>query len=103
MYRTSQQFIIRLSDSAAIPIDLRNADYAKYLVWVSEGNTPDPEPQGPNPRIAEIENRLDVLDRKTVRVLRSKALGRDKPADLVKLAEWEDEADALRAELSGLS
>jgi hypothetical protein len=32
----------RLSDNAFIPFDEGNRDYQKYLVWISEGNTPEP-------------------------------------------------------------
>ena len=34
--------ITRLSDGASIPADPANTDYAAYLVWLSEGNTPTP-------------------------------------------------------------
>ena len=34
--------ITRLSDGASIPADEDNTDYAAYLVWLSEGNTPEP-------------------------------------------------------------
>ena len=33
--------IIRKSDGASIPKDPDNTDYAKYLKWVDEGNTPE--------------------------------------------------------------
>jgi hypothetical protein len=34
--------IIRVADGAAIPIDSENADYAAYLKWLEDGNTPAP-------------------------------------------------------------
>lgn len=34
--------IFRRSDSAYIPNDPANRDYAEYLEWLEAGNTPDP-------------------------------------------------------------
>ena len=37
-----QQFVIRLSDNAYIPLAEENKDYQQYLKWVEAGNTPLP-------------------------------------------------------------
>ena len=43
MYKlTSGTTIIRLADNAFIPNDPANTDYAAYLKWYNEGNTPEP-------------------------------------------------------------
>jgi hypothetical protein len=34
--------IARVADGACIPPDPENRDYADYLAWLAEGNTPDP-------------------------------------------------------------
>ena len=34
--------IQRISDDTYIPFDPANTDYAQYLIWLEEGNTPDP-------------------------------------------------------------
>ena len=56
MYKLGEKFrdtdtpscIWRLSDNASIPLDPANTDYAEYLKWLDEGNTPlpaDPQPE----------------------------------------------------------
>lgn len=43
MYKlTRETSILRLSDSASIPADPRNSDYAEYLAWVAGGNAATP-------------------------------------------------------------
>jgi hypothetical protein len=40
--------IKRIADNAFIPHDPANTDYAEYLKWLDEGNTPlpaDPQPE----------------------------------------------------------
>ena len=34
--------VVRLEDMASIPFDPANTDYAEYLKWLAEGNTPLP-------------------------------------------------------------
>jgi len=37
-----QNFVIRTSDNAYIPMDEANTDYQAYLKWVAEGGVPTP-------------------------------------------------------------
>ena len=39
--------ILRITDETFIPPDPANTDYAAYLAWVEEGNTPEPAPAPP--------------------------------------------------------
>lgn len=55
MYKlTSSSTIIRTTDGASIPADLRNSDYAAYLVWRVAGNTPEPVDVLPRPSYKEL-------------------------------------------------
>ena len=50
MYRrTITNIIIRTTDSARIPADPANLDYAAYLAWLAAGNTPEPADPPPTP------------------------------------------------------
>jgi hypothetical protein len=41
-HKTSNSQIIRIADNAWIPFDPANSDYKAYLIWLEEGNTPEP-------------------------------------------------------------
>lgn len=55
MYKLTQHSsITRLSDGASIPTDPANRDYAEYLLWLADGNTPEPADLVPEPTYAEL-------------------------------------------------
>jgi len=40
--KSEVDMVIRIADNACIPFDPANTDYAEYLRWLAEGNTPLP-------------------------------------------------------------
>ena len=69
MYKlTDNTSILRISDGAFIPADPANTDYAAYLEWGEEGNTPEAADVPPAPtykelRAAEYPSIVDQLDK----------------------------------------
>ena len=57
---TTGDTILRLADSAFIPQDEANIDYAAYLAWLSEGNTPLPAPEPPAPVVLTPAEKLEA-------------------------------------------
>jgi len=68
MYKlTNTTTIIRIADKSSIPNDPANTDYAEYLEWVEDGNTPEaadvpPAPTYQEKRVAEYPSIGDQLD-----------------------------------------
>jgi hypothetical protein len=57
---THGAMIVRIADSAFIPDDPANADYAAFLAWQADGNTPEPADPLPAPEPRRIPKRVLV-------------------------------------------
>ena len=57
---TQGDIILRLADNAFIPPDPANTDYAAYLQWLSEGNTPEPAPEPEPAPVLTTEQKLEA-------------------------------------------
>ena len=67
MYKLTSNSSLIIVDNAIIPADPANTDYAAYLVWLSEGNTPEPADIPPPPTYQELRAAaypplLDLID-----------------------------------------
>ena len=84
-------------------------DYEKYVrpyvqMWEERDTSSSMmEPGQESTAEQRIKSRLLEIDLESVRPLRAKANGTSTPEDDAKLAALEQEAEALRAELAGLS
>ena len=58
----NSEVILRLTDNTSIPADPANADYQAYLIWLGEGNTPEPADLPPAPDIDELRHTAYVAE-----------------------------------------
>lgn len=61
MYKLTNSTSIIRADGAVIPADPANTDYAQYLAWLAEGNTPEPADL-PDPSIARAAKLAEVRE-----------------------------------------
>lgn len=57
---TNGDTILRTADGAFIPPDPANTDYAAYLAWLDEGNTPLPAPDPDPAPVLTTEQKLEA-------------------------------------------
>lgn len=95
--------VCRTTDNAVIPADASNGDYAEYLAWLEQGNSPAPVAgEGKTDRVGAINERLAEIDLSSLRLLRSIVAGTAQQEDRHLLAGLDSEATDLRSELEGV-
>lgn len=57
---TASNCILHTETGMWIPPDPANTDYATYLAWLDEGNTPEPAPEPEDPPVLTTEQKLEA-------------------------------------------
>ena len=93
MYRiTNSTSIIRLADSAFIPADPLNRDYAEYLEWLAAGNEPlpyEPPPPAPITAVTMRQARLALLEIGKLQDVETAIDSMPEPTKTIARIEWE--------------
>lgn len=101
MYKLNQNpnNITRSVDGATVPADPDNSDYAAYLQWVAEGNTPTPADVPPVPRITRVtmrQARLALLGAGLLSTVNSAVAGMAGAQGEAARIEWEYSQEVQR-------
>jgi hypothetical protein len=92
-------FITRILDNASIPNDPANSDYAAYLKWMAEGNTPDPADIPPVPLITRVtmrQARLALLGASLLPTVNAAVAAMTGSAGEAARIEWEYSQEVQR-------
>ena len=85
---TNTDTIIRVADNAFIPADTDNTDYAAYLTWLGQGNTPLPADPEPAPDIDALRKAAYTTEADP---LYFKAMRQE-----IDIQEWHDKIEEIR-------
>lgn len=60
MYKLiTNEIVLNIETNFFIPNDPANTDYAQYLIWLEEGNTPEPADPTPEPLELTPQQKLE--------------------------------------------
>lgn len=108
MYRLAANplLVIRLADGAEIPANAGNPDYAAYLAWKGEGNTPEPVPARTAEELEAEKLDLLAIGRANREIILNRLNGhRDDVEDDIAAALAANDAEAIalaRANLAAI-
>lgn len=115
MYKLVQgmNVVLRMADNTFIPLDPANgSDYAGYLAWLDEGNTPLPADGLPTPAVRTVsaaQGGIALIRAGLMEAVQAAANAEDTPAEVKwafdKATEWSRDSAAFNylADKAGIS